>query len=77
MIDELKSAPLLRGFRGRPVADVDALINAMLAFSAMVSSIGKNLVEAEINPLFVLPRGNGVKAADGVVVVAADVDSGG
>jgi succinyl-CoA synthetase beta subunit len=42
-----------------------------------VSSIGKNLVEAEINPLFVLPRGNGVKAADGVVVVAADVDSGG
>ena len=30
------------------------------------------LLEAEINPLFVLPRGNGVKAADGVAVVAAD-----
>ena len=77
MIDELKSAPLLRGFRGRPVADVDALIDAMLAFSAMVSSIGKHLLEAEINPLFVLPRGNGVKAADAVVVVAADVAGGG
>jgi len=72
MINELKSGPLLRGFRGRPVADVDALIEAMLAFSAMVSSIGNDLLEAEINPLFVLPNGNGVKAADGVVVVAAD-----
>jgi succinyl-CoA synthetase beta subunit len=38
----------------------------------MVSSIGNDLLEAEINPLFVLPNGNGVKAADGVVVVAAD-----
>ena len=40
MIGELKSAPLLSGFRGRPVADVEALIDAMLAFSSMVSSIG-------------------------------------
>ncbi|MEH2503245.1 acyl-CoA synthetase (NDP forming) [Bradyrhizobium sp. AZCC 1578] len=77
MIDELKSAPLLRGFRGRPVADVDALVDAMLAFSSMATSIGKNLLEAEINPLFVLPRGNGVKAGDGVVVVAADGDGRG
>jgi hypothetical protein len=77
MIDELKSAPLLRGFRGRPVADVDALVDAVLAFSGMVSSIGKNLLEAEINPLFVLPKGSGVKAADGVVVVApAPADAG-
>jgi acetate---CoA ligase (ADP-forming) len=72
MIGELKSAPLLSGFRGRPVADVEALINAMLAFSSMVSSIGTSLQEAEINPLFVLPRGEGVKAADGVAVVAPD-----
>jgi acyl-CoA synthetase (NDP forming) len=70
MIDELKSAPLLRGFRGRPVADVEALVDAMLAFSSMVISLGKHLEEAEINPLFVLPKGQGVKAADGVVVVA-------
>ena len=76
MIDELKSAPLLRGFRGRPLADVDALVDAVLAFSGMVSSIGENLLEAEINPLFVLPKGSGVKAADGVVVVA-NADIGG
>jgi acetate---CoA ligase (ADP-forming) len=44
----------------------------MLAFSSMVSSIGTSLLEAEINPLFVLPLGSGVKAADGVAVVAVD-----
>jgi acyl-CoA synthetase (NDP forming) len=69
MIGELKSAPLLNGFRGRPLADVDALVDTMLAFSDMVSAIGDRLQEAEINPLFVLPKGKGVKAGDGVVVV--------
>jgi acyl-CoA synthetase (NDP forming) len=69
MIGELKFAPLLNGFRGRPVADTDALVNAILAFSAMISLIGEDLEEAEINPLFVLPKGRGVKAGDGVVVV--------
>lgn len=76
MIDELKSAPLLRGFRGRPVADAGALVDAMLAFSNMVTSIGKRLLEAEINPLFVLPERNGVKAADGVVILS-DAEIGG
>ena len=76
MIDELKSAPLLRGFRGRPVAETDALIDTLLAFSGMVSAIGKELQEAEINPLFVLPRGHGVKAADGVAVVVTANSAG-
>jgi acyl-CoA synthetase (NDP forming) len=71
MIDELKSAPLLKGYRGRPVADIEALVNAIVAFSNMIVSIGDHLLEAEINPLFVLPEGRGVVAADGVVVVAA------
>jgi acyl-CoA synthetase (NDP forming) len=72
MIDELTSAPLLKGFRGRPVADVEALVKAMLAFSNMASAIGDRLQEAEINPLFVLPAGEGVKAGDAVVVVKKD-----
>lgn len=69
MIDALKSAPLLTGFRGRPPADVPALVDAIVAFSAMIDAIGDTLQEAEINPLFVLPEGRGVIAADGVVVV--------
>jgi len=30
------------------------------------------LVEAEINPLFVLPEGQGVRAADGIAVIRGD-----
>jgi len=69
MARELKTWPLLDGFRGRPKADVQALADAIVAFSGMVAQLGDRLVEAEINPVFVLPQGQGVKAADGVVVL--------
>ena len=70
MARELKTWPLLDGFRGRPKADVDALVDAIVAFSCMAAQLGERLVEAEINPVFVLPQGQGVRAADGVVVLA-------
>lgn len=70
MARELKTWPLLDGFRGRPKADVDALVDAIVAFSAMAAQLGERLVEAEINPVFVLPQGQGVRAADGVAVLA-------
>jgi acyl-CoA synthetase (NDP forming) len=69
MISELKTSALLKGFRGRPIADIEALVDAIIAFSNMIGAIGSKLQEAEINPLFVLPRGHGVVAADGVVLV--------
>jgi acetate---CoA ligase (ADP-forming) len=70
MARELKTWPLLDGFRGRPKADVEALVDAIVAFSRMAAQLGERLVEAEINPVFVLPQGQGVRAADGVVVLA-------
>jgi len=70
MAQELKTWPLLDGFRGRPLADVDALVSAIVAFSQMAAQLGERLAEAEINPVFVLPQGQGVRAADGVVVLA-------
>ena len=70
MAQELRTWPLLDGFRGRPKADVPALVDAIVAFSRMASRLGDRLVEAEINPLFVLAKGQGVRAADGVVVLA-------
>lgn len=69
MARELKTWPLLDGFRGRPKADVQGLVDAIAAFSRMATQLGDRLVEAEINPLFVLPQGGGVRAADGVVVL--------
>ena len=70
MAKDLKTWPLLDGYRGRPKADVDALVGAIVAFSGMAAQLGERLVEAEINPVFVLPQGQGVRAADGVVVLA-------
>lgn len=69
MARELKTWPLLDGFRGRARADVDALVDAVVAFSRMAAQLADRLVEAEINPLFVLAQGRGVRAADGVAVL--------
>lgn len=69
MAQSLTTWPLLDGFRGRPKADVAALVDCIVAFSQMVAQLGDRLVEAEINPVFVLPQGQGVCAADGVAVL--------
>lgn len=68
---ELRSWPLLDGYRGRPKLDVEALAAAIVDFSVMVAQLGDRLIEAEINPIFVRPQGAGVKAADAVAVLAA------
>jgi hypothetical protein len=65
MLSELRCRVLLEGFRGQPPGDVDALFEAMRRFAAL----GEQVQEAEINPLFVLPRGQGVVAADGLVIL--------
>ena len=75
MIDELKSAALLKGFRGRALADVAALVDAIVAFSNMVVTVGDNLQEAEINPLFVMPQGHGVIAGDGVAIINSPIQA--
>jgi acetate---CoA ligase (ADP-forming) len=71
MAMELKTWPLLNGYRGRAPADVDALVDAVVAFSWMAVQLKGQLAEAEINPLFVLAKGLGVVAADGVAVLLA------
>ncbi|APG09980.1 6-carboxyhexanoate--CoA ligase [Bradyrhizobium japonicum] len=74
MLHDLITWPLLDGFRGRPKADVEALVSTIVAFSLMAAQLGERLVEAEINPVFVLPADQGVRAADGVVVLGAAAD---
>lgn len=62
MLDELKMAPLLRGPRGEPPVDRDALAAVVARFSQLLVDLPE-LAEIEINPLTVGP--------DGVVVVDA------
>ena len=41
MAQELKTWPLLDGFRGRPKTDVEALVSAIVAFSRMAAQLGE------------------------------------
>jgi acetyltransferase len=64
MIGELKVAKLLAGFRGRPAADLDALIAAICGLSELYLDHRHLLTDLEVNPLIVLPKGKGVRAVD-------------
>jgi succinyl-CoA synthetase beta subunit len=70
MIGELKLAKLLAGFRGRPAADLDALVAAMCGLSDFYLDHRHLMTDCEVNPLIVLRQGEGVRAVD-VRVVAA------
>jgi acetyltransferase len=64
MLDGLKSAALLDGYRGAPVADKDALIAAVVALGDFYLDHRNVLADLEINPLMVRSAGKGVCAVD-------------
>jgi len=65
MIDEVRVTKLIKGFRGLPKGDCEALAQAVVAFSTLAAVSNVNVLEAEINPLFV--QENKVLAVDGLV----------
>ena len=69
MMQQLTTWPLLDGYRGAPRRDTQALAQVIVAFSALAAELGDRLTTAEINPLFVMPEGQGVVAADAVLVL--------
>jgi acetate---CoA ligase (ADP-forming) len=71
MIAEIRGAPLLRGYRGRPALDVEALADALSRLSWLVADHAGRISEIDINPMFVRPAGEGVVAADALIVVRA------
>ena len=70
MVQEVKGARVLQGYRGRPEADVDALVDVLLRTSSMATNLREILLELDINPLSVLPGGQGVKALDALMVMS-------
>jgi acyl-CoA synthetase (NDP forming) len=69
MLADVKGMALLRGFRGRPPADVEALVAALVAVSHLAVHLEPQLAELDINPLLVLPQGRGVKAVDALAIL--------
>jgi len=70
MLDELRGARLLDGFRGRGPLDREALIEAMVRFGVLVDSLGERLIEADLNPIFVQSKGEGAWVADALFALS-------
>jgi acetyltransferase len=64
MLNELKGASILQAFRGRAVADIDALIDIALRFSQLCVDLKNDLDEIDINPLLLFDIGKGAKVVD-------------
>jgi acyl-CoA synthetase (NDP forming) len=56
MIEEIKGSRLLKGFRGRPSVDTEALCEILLSVSKLVVEL-KEVKEMDLNPVFVKPKG--------------------
>jgi succinyl-CoA synthetase beta subunit len=67
MIERLRGFAVLGGARGKPPADIDALSAALAAVSRLAATLKDRLAGLDINPLIVLPKGEGVVAVDALV----------
>ncbi|MFE4701620.1 acetate--CoA ligase family protein [Streptomyces sp. NPDC056738] len=68
MLSELRGRALLDGVRGGPPVDVDALVEVVIRVQRMALELGDEIAELDINPLMVLPRGQGAVALDALVL---------
>ena len=63
----MRSAKLLRGFRGAPAIDVEAVARAARMVGRLMLSVPE-ITEIDVNPLVAYPRGQGVMALDALIV---------
>jgi len=68
----LKVMKLLKGYRGKPAGDVEAAIDAVMAIAKFADAHRDRLVELDVNPLMVLPEGQGAVAVDALIVMAGE-----
>lgn len=67
MIAETRCFELLKGHRGQPACDIEALVETLVKLSDFVERHVDQIDELEINPLAVRPQGQGVAALDAIV----------
>lgn len=68
LVREIRAFPLLDGLRGRPKADVPALVDLLLQVSDFVVAHGDRIDEMDLNPVWVGPAGGGALPLDAVIV---------
>ncbi len=68
MIEETKGYGLLKGFRGKPAADIDALAKTLAQLSQFAAANADQISSIDLNPVVALEAGRGVFALDAVIV---------
>lgn len=66
MLGELRVHKILRGFRGAPALDIEAVISAVRRLDAIARNLGEQIRSIDINPLIV--RKTGAVAVDALIV---------
>jgi acetate---CoA ligase (ADP-forming) len=66
-LERLTIARLFPGYRGKPAADLDALIGAVLSVARYAAANVSRLVEIDVNPVIVRPSGRGAVAVDAMI----------
>ncbi len=64
-LSKLKVYPILQGYRGKPSADIDAIIDVVMSVVDLITS--SDVIELDINPLLVMTKGDGAIAVDALV----------
>jgi acyl-CoA synthetase (NDP forming) len=68
MIEQVRGLAPLRGYRNLPEGDLLALAKAVSAWSTLAQLPGSRITEAELNPLIIGKRDQGVIAVDALIV---------
>ena len=69
MLDELKAIPLFKGYRGKAPLDLEALAGMIANVARLAADRWDEIVELDVNPVFVYEQGQGVCAADALVIL--------
>ena len=71
MVDATRAGRVIAGYRGAPALDRAAVIDAIVALGQFAQDAGKTIEAVDINPLIARADGQGVRALDALVVLAA------
>jgi acetate---CoA ligase (ADP-forming) len=68
-LENLKGAKVFAGVRGAPPADIDALAEMAARLSWLAYDLRNDIAELDLNPVVVLPAGQGALSVDALVVI--------
>jgi acetate---CoA ligase (ADP-forming) len=68
MVGEVRAFHSVSGLRGKQRGDLEALARAVSALSQLATRPEQRIAEAEVNPLMILPEGQGVLAVDALIL---------